>query len=124
MKTCSRLTNQIILLFNSISKRGDLGQCLEMLWKAIVKICDSIFDLLEVKESQVKREVQNLKRIINDRHQTETDALKAENMDIETQTLNDLREARLENSQLKEEREQLETRIMQKDIILTEMSEY
>lgn len=95
-----------------------------MLWKAIVKICDSIFDLLEVKESQVKREVQNLKRIINDRHQTETDALKAENMDIETQTLNDLREARLENSQLKEEREQLETRIMQKDIILTEMSEY
>jgi len=45
-------------------------------------------------------------------------------MDIETQTLNDLREARLENSQLKEEREQLETRIMQKDIILTEMSEY
>ena len=65
-----------------------------------------------------------MKRIINDRHLTETETLKAENMDIETQTLNDLREARAENSQLKEEREQLETRIMQKDIILSEMSDF
>ena len=51
--------------------------------------------------------MENLKRIINDRHFKESEALKAENMDAETHILNDLRQARVENSLLKEERDKL-----------------